>query len=547
MTNMEIPSDSSLVDAFRAGDRDALAGIYDRYADRIYSYCLTMLRHPEDAADAAHDTFLKAATRLDQLNDPDRLRPWLFAIARNEARGTGRQRSRVQPAEDAGDTLVDDPDLAMAMKQQELRELVLDAAEGLGPRDRELLALHLTEGLEGSELAEAMGVEPSHLHVMVSRMKDRVEKALGALLIARLGNEDCEELGRLLEGWDGRFSPDIRSQVTRHVSGCELCQERRAFLLAPANVLPGIMLVPAPAALRGRVLRSLEEPLVDPGTPIAARLEWRKWAVLGAVALVLGLIGTAISASFEPITAPATTQALAEAPTTMAAGTTIPSTLPTGTTSIPGSSTTSQPGAPAAIEVSTTTLDFGDEGTSAEFEIANTGGTPGDWALAATSDALAVSLGSGTLGPGDSTAIQVSLDRTRLTSEGELAESLTVTWAGGEIVVAAAGTHEDNPIIHNPRVDPAQIQFNDPGCPVTQTTVSARIRDTSRLASVIVRWSPDGSGNVETPMNPVGNDMFEAVIGPFSTPQTAEVRIVAFDEHDNAGGADIPLEVVSCF
>jgi hypothetical protein len=197
--------------------------------------------------------------------------------------------------------------------------------------------------------------------------------------------------------------------------------------------------------------------------------------------------------------------------------------------------------------VSTTTLDFGDEGTSAEFEIANSGGTPGDWALAATSDALAVSLGSGTLGPGDSTAIQVSLDRTRLASEGELAESLTVTWAGGEIVVAAAGTHEDNPIIHNPRVDPAQIQFNDPGCPVTQTTVSARIRDTSRLASVIVRWSPDGSGNVETPMNPVGNDMFEAVIGPFSTPQTAEVRIVAFDEHDNAGGADIPLEVVSCF
>lgn len=544
---MEIPSDSELVSAFLGGERDAFAGIYDRYADRIYSYCLSMLRQPDDAADAAQETFLKAATRLDQLNDPDRLRPWLFAIARNESRGTGRQRSRVQPSEDVGDTLVDDPDLALALKKQELRELVWDAAEGLGPRDRELLALHLTEGLEGSDLAEAMGVETSHLHVMVSRMKDRVEKALGALLIARLGNDDCDELSKVLEGWDGRFSPDMRSKVTRHVSGCELCQERRAVLLAPANVLPGIMLVPAPAALRDRVLDGIEEPVVDT-TPIAAKPEWAKWAVLGVVALVLGLIGTAISASFEPLTVAGTTQPLPGPSTTANAGpTTPPTTLEGATTSTSGATTTTEPATPTAIEVSTTTLDFGDDGTSSEFEISNTGGTPGDWVLAATSDALSVSLGSGTLAPGESTAIQVSLNRGQLSAEGELAESLTVNWEGGEILVEAVGTHVDNPIIHNPRVSPAQIHMNDPGCTVTQTTVSARIRDTSQLASVVVRWSPDGSGSTETPMNPVGNDMFEAVIGPFAQPQTAEVRIVAFDEHDNAGGADIPLEVISCF
>lgn len=453
----------------------------------------------------------------------------------------------MQPTEDVGRTVVEGPDRALNGRQHELREMVLDAAEGLGPRDRELLALHLTEGLAGADLAEAMSVDSSQLHVLVSRMKDRVESALGALLIARLGNAECEELGRLLAGWDGNFSPDVRSGVTRHLSGCDICQRRRAFLLAPANALPGIMHVTAPASLRARVLESIEEPPVESAS-LVSRPESVKWAVLAAVAIVLALIGTAISASFEPITIPATTQPQSGPGSTGAAVAPITTAIVGGTTtSAGGATTTTAPGAPAAIEVSTTTLDFGDDGTGAEFEITNTGGTPGDWVLSTSSDALSVSLGSGQLAPGESTPIQVSLDRSRLVAEGDLAESLTVEWAGGELVVAAAGTHEDNPIIHNPRATPSQIRIDGGDeCPDTQTTVSARIRDTSPLDSVVVRWSPDGSGSTETAMNAVGNDMFEAVIGPFSAVQRAELRIVAIDERDNAGGANITVDVIAC-
>lgn len=543
MNEMEILPDTRLVASFLAGDRDAFVGLYDRYADRIYSYCLAMLRHPDDASDATHDTFLEAANRLDQLDDPESLRPWLFAIARNQARLGRRPRSRARPTEDIGSPGIDDPDIDSTVRQRELREMVWDSAEGLGPRDRDLLALHLTEGLEGADLAEAMGVETSQLDVLVPRMTDRVESALGALLIARLGNEDCEELGRLLAGWDGNFTPDVRSRVTRHLSGCDLCQQRRAFLLAPANVLSAIMIVPAPAALRARLLETIAEPPAEP-VPLVSRPEWVKWAVLAAVAIVLAIIGTAISASFEPITMPATTQPQAGPVSTGAAPTT--TTVGASTTSTGPATTTTVPAAPAAVEVSTDTLEFGEEGTAAEFEIANTGGTATDWALSASSDALSVSLGSGRLAPGESTAIQVSLDRARLAAEGELAESLTVNWDGDEIVVAAAGSHEDNPIIHDPRATPSQVRINGDQCSDTHTTVSARIRDTSPLDSVIVRWSPDGSGSTETPMNSVGNDMFEAVIGPFSAAQRAEVRIVAFDELDNAGGANITVDVIAC-
>ena len=43
-----------------------------------------MLGDPEDAADAVQDMFVIAAARLGGLGDPRKLRPWLYAVARNE-------------------------------------------------------------------------------------------------------------------------------------------------------------------------------------------------------------------------------------------------------------------------------------------------------------------------------------------------------------------------------------------------------------------------------------------------------------------------------
>jgi DNA-directed RNA polymerase specialized sigma24 family protein len=48
----------ALVAAARADPRRGFGVLYQRYADRIHDYCLAVLRHREDAADAAQDTFL---------------------------------------------------------------------------------------------------------------------------------------------------------------------------------------------------------------------------------------------------------------------------------------------------------------------------------------------------------------------------------------------------------------------------------------------------------------------------------------------------------
>ena len=59
---------------------------YDRYAAALYGYCHWMLHDSADAAEALQDTFVIAAATLSELPEPAKLRPWLFALARNECR-----------------------------------------------------------------------------------------------------------------------------------------------------------------------------------------------------------------------------------------------------------------------------------------------------------------------------------------------------------------------------------------------------------------------------------------------------------------------------
>jgi len=87
--------------AAASGDRTAFAAIYDRYANRLHdsasACCATAM--PQRTASK---TVLTAAAKLTQLRDADKLRPWLYSIARNEAlrhqesaaRGTTEHASR---------------------------------------------------------------------------------------------------------------------------------------------------------------------------------------------------------------------------------------------------------------------------------------------------------------------------------------------------------------------------------------------------------------------------------------------------------------------
>ena len=111
-----------------AGDPRGLEGAYRRYADRLYAYCRSVLRDGDAAADVVHDTFIIAAQRAGDLRDPDRLRSWLYTVARNEClRAFGRPVVGRRWSE-ADEPAAEPVDPTRASTPDQLRELVRAAA-----------------------------------------------------------------------------------------------------------------------------------------------------------------------------------------------------------------------------------------------------------------------------------------------------------------------------------------------------------------------------------------------------------------------------------
>src|SRR5262249_31720330 len=76
--------DCKIVAAITAGDATGMAAAIDQYAQELYTYCRSRLPEPADAANAVLATFVVASAEVPRLRQPDRLRTWLFAVARNE-------------------------------------------------------------------------------------------------------------------------------------------------------------------------------------------------------------------------------------------------------------------------------------------------------------------------------------------------------------------------------------------------------------------------------------------------------------------------------
>ena len=261
--------DRDLVAAIVAGDPAGLAAVYDRYASALYTYCRSMLRDSEDAADALQDTFVVAAQKLDGLRDPDRLRPWLYAVARNECLRRLRGRQGIVELDQAGEVSDDGVDVDAGLREADVRSLIWSAIQGLNPSEREVFELNVRHELEGADLAAALGVTANHAHALLSRARGQLEKSLGALLVARTGRSDCAELAAILDGWNGELTALLRKRINRHVEQCEICGERRRLELRPEALLGAMPLLLLPPGLRANVLRLVGNVLPGggPGSP----------------------------------------------------------------------------------------------------------------------------------------------------------------------------------------------------------------------------------------------------------------------------------------
>jgi RNA polymerase sigma factor (sigma-70 family) len=597
-------TDAQLVSSYLAGDRSALAAIYDRYAPGLYDTARAMLSNTHDASDMVQDVFCLAAERLGQLRDPDRLKPWLYAVLRNEVYKRTKRRRRATPTDFQSENTPDvpasyDPQApGESVAYEELASLVRAASAGLDERDRLVLELSLRQGLSGADLAAALGVTSDQSYSLVHRMRDRVEKSLGALTLARAGRRDCPDLDLLLSGWNGEFTVLVRKRVNRHLENCSTCDENRRKL-APLALFGAAPAFALPSGLRDRVLASAARLPTSGSTATTARTTWRPdgfpvsrrglslWFAGGAATLlvvggvVTGLVASgggldedrSPSATTAPLvseTAPidSTTSPLdslatlttiesppVQPPSSVGAPAAVTST-PTivtapeapSTTVVREITTTTKPPVVAirALVVSSTTLDFGSAGTTVTLTISNPNAISVALDVGSPSALFGVSGAPNQLGGGKSATLTISFDRAAAESysqtttfpEGRFSKSLIIDSSSPSTSSSSGATNSvtlTGAVTRAPMVGKVAASFSATGC--TSLRVQATVSDESALKGVTATVNIGGATRTVSLTLVSGNTYAGTVSGLPAGAATTTIIVAASDSIGRSGTA----------
>lgn len=188
--------DTTLVNAARDGNREALDLLLRRHHGRINAVCRRIAGGTRDADDATQETLIKIVRSLDRFDGRSSFSTWAYRIATNTALDELRRRSR-RPALHVVDSDHDGPveqadARASARMDAVVDKMAIDAAiEALPEEYRVAVVLRDVADLDYDEIADVLGIPVGTVKSRIARGRSR--------LADRLGNQAPPERRQTLE------------------------------------------------------------------------------------------------------------------------------------------------------------------------------------------------------------------------------------------------------------------------------------------------------------------------------------------------------------
>lgn len=145
-------SDEALLWSVGQADRAAFRELYDRHADRVYRFALSLVRNGHLAEEVLQETMLAVWKQAEKFRGSSKATTWILGIARNQAHGLLRREKK-------GERLPEDP--AHEPDPAEVAEIdvrVKQALETLSPEHQEALHLVFYEEMSLADAAAVLGV-----------------------------------------------------------------------------------------------------------------------------------------------------------------------------------------------------------------------------------------------------------------------------------------------------------------------------------------------------------------------------------------------------
>jgi len=153
--------------------------LHDRYAGKIYSKAITMLRDPDEAQDATQEIFTKIFLNLGKFQGQSKFSTWVYSVTynfcidkiRKEKRSRELFASEIENPPDL-EADEDDDQALISMQVNELRNVL----GKLNDVDRSLLLLKYKDGIKIKDIAKMFEKNESAVKMQLKRAKEKAKK-----------------------------------------------------------------------------------------------------------------------------------------------------------------------------------------------------------------------------------------------------------------------------------------------------------------------------------------------------------------------------------
>jgi len=172
-------AETEIVARIASGERQALDTLYQRYAQPLFGYLLTLTADRGLAEEILQDTFVAAWRDADRFEGRSSVKTWLFGISRRQAHNSLRRRNLALTDDSTLDqTPSNEPEPEMATLRNADRQALTAAIEQLRPVHREVLLLAFVHELSYAEMAELLTVPLGTIRSRLSNARRQLREIL---------------------------------------------------------------------------------------------------------------------------------------------------------------------------------------------------------------------------------------------------------------------------------------------------------------------------------------------------------------------------------
>ena len=186
MRNADEIYDEWLVLRCQGGDSAALAILVQRWQPRLLGLAIRLLGDRNLADDVVQTTWVDVVKRINSLEDPKAIQPWLFRIAANKCVDLIRKQSKRRQTESAVNLDLEqfaDPEaLKQSVRDQRSDQVtqLRSVIKTLGETHRDVLRMHYLEQLSVDSIAERLSIPLGTVKSRLYHARQKLKQSLGA-------------------------------------------------------------------------------------------------------------------------------------------------------------------------------------------------------------------------------------------------------------------------------------------------------------------------------------------------------------------------------